>query len=185
MRLKHSTIINMEKQLNRQEIYTGKVIHVVKDEIVMDDETLAYREVVLHNGGVCIALKDSGYYYMVRQYRYALGKEMLEFPAGKIEKGEEPDDAVVREVQEETGFKAKNIKKFGPIIPTCGYCSERIHLYYGEAAEHVGQHFDEDESLKLEKYTFKQIKEMIKNGEIDDSKTIALMYRIELEGLDA
>lgn len=175
----------MEKQLKRQEIYTGKVIHVVKDEVVLDDGTSTIREVVLHNGGVCIGLKDNDYYYMVRQYRYALGKEMLEFPAGKIEKGELPDDAIVREVQEETGYSAKNIKKLGSIIPTCGYCSERIHLYFGEVDEYVGQHFDADERLNLEKYTFAQIKEMIKSGEIDDSKTIALMYQIELEGLDA
>lgn len=175
----------MEKQVKRQEIYEGKVIHVVKDEVVLDDGTSTIREVVLHNGGVCIGLRDNGYYYMVRQYRYALGKEMLEFPAGKIEKGEIPDDAIVREVQEETGYTAKKIKKLGSIIPTCGYCSERIHLYFGEVDSYVGQHFDIDERLNLEKYTFAQIKEMIKSGEIDDSKTIALMYQIELEGLDA
>lgn len=175
----------MEKQIKREEIYKGKVIHVVKDDVVLDDNTTTIREVVLHNGGVCIALKDGDYYYMVRQYRYALEKEMLEFPAGKIEVGEIPDEAIIREVQEETGFVAKNIKKFGSIIPTCGYCSEKIHLYYGEVDHFVGQHFDIDERLNLEKYTFKQIKEKIVNGQIDDSKTIALMYRIELEGLDA
>ena len=175
----------MEKQVKREEIYTGKVIHVVKDEVVLDDDTKAIREVVIHNGGVCIGLKDNGYYYMVRQYRYSEGKEMLEFPAGKIEKGEIPDDAIVREVQEETGYTAKNIKKLGSMIPTCGYYSEMIHLYYGEADQNVGQHFDVDERLNLEKYTFAQIKDMIKSGEIDDSKTIALMYQIELQGLDA
>lgn len=174
----------MEKQVKREEIYSGKVIHVVKDEVVLDDGTKTIREVVLHNGGVCIALKDCDYYYMVSQYRYALGKEMLEFPAGKIEKGEIPDDAIIREVQEETGFTAKNIKKLDSIIPTCGYCSERIYLYYGEVDKYVGQHFDVDERLGLKKYTFKQIKEMIKSGAIDDSKTIALMYRLQLEGID-
>lgn len=174
----------MEKQVKREEIYQGKVIHVVKDEVILDDGTNATREVVLHNGGVCIALRNSDYYYMVRQYRYALGKDMLEFPAGKIEKGEVPDEAILREVIEETGFEAKNIKKFGYVIPTCGYCSEKIYLYYGEVDKYVGQHFDIDERLNLEKYTFTQIKEMIKNGEIDDSKTIALMYRIELEEKD-
>lgn len=174
----------MEKQVKREEIYQGKVIHVVKDEVILDDGTNATREVVLHNGGVCIALRNNDYYYMVRQYRYALGKDMLEFPAGKIEKGEVPDEAILREVIEETGFEAKNIKKFGYVIPTCGYCSEKIYLYYGEVDKYVGQHFDIDERLNLEKYTFTQIKEMIKNGEIDDSKTIALMYRIELEEKD-
>ena len=80
----------MERQVNREEIYQGKVIHVVKDEVELDDGSRAYREVVIHNGGVCIALKDGDKFYMVRQYRYSLGKEMLEFPAGKIEKGEDP-----------------------------------------------------------------------------------------------
>ena len=184
----HSTIIMlfiMEKQLKREEIYSGKVIHVVKDEVVLDDGTKTLREVVIHNGGVCIALKDNGYYYLVKQYRYSHEKEMLEFPAGKIEKGEEPDNAIVREVEEETGFTAKNIKKLGYVIPTCGYSSEKIYLYYGEVDSYVGQHFDVDERLGLEKYTFKQLKEMVKNHIIDDGKTIALMYQIELEGLDA
>lgn len=190
MRSKHvenSTIIviKMEKRLSRQDIFEGKVIRVAKDKVSLDDGTIASRELVFHNGGVCIALKDDDKYFMVRQYRYALGKEMLEFPAGKIEKDEEPDEAIEREVIEETGYKAKDIIKLGKVIPTCGYDNEKIYLYYGLAGENVGQHFDADERINVEKYTFKEIKEMIKNNTIDDSKTIALMYRIELEGLDA
>jgi len=174
----------MEKQIKRQEIYNGKVIHVVRDEVALDDGGTAIREVVLHNGGVCIALNDNGYYYLVSQFRYVLGKEMLEFPAGKIEKGEDPDDAIRREVVEETGFEAKDIRKLGSIIPTCGYCSERIHLYYAKAGEHVGQHFDPDERIDLKKYTFSQIRQLILDGSIDDAKTIALMYYLEANGID-
>ena len=176
----------MEKQVNRQEIYSGKVIHVVKDEVELDDGSRTYREVVLHNGGVCIALKDhEGKYFMVKQYRYSLGKEMLEFPAGKIEKGEDPDKAIEREAIEETGYSVKNIRKFNFIIPTCGYCSEKIYLYYGEIDEKLGQHLDIDERIDLYRFSMREIKEMIKAGEIDDSKTIALAYRLELEGIDA
>lgn len=174
----------MEKQKNRQEIYEGKVIHVVKDGVILDDGTSAVREVVKHNGGVCIALKDDQYYYMVRQYRYAQSKEMLEFPAGKIEKNENPDDAIIREVEEETGFCAKNIRNLGSIVPTCGYSSEVIYLYYGEVDKYVGQNFDVDERINLEKYTLKEIKEMIKKNIIDDAKTIALLYRLQIEGID-
>lgn len=174
----------MEKQLNRKEIYDGKVIHVYKDEVVLDDGTTSIRELVLHNGGVCIALNDNGYFYLVKQYRYALSKEMLEFPAGKIEKGETPDKAILREAIEETGYSVKNIRSLGSIVPTCGYCSEVIHLYYGEVDQKIGQHFDEDERITLDKYTYKEIEEMINNNTIDDAKTIALMYRIKLEGLD-
>lgn len=174
----------MEKLRKREEIFSGKVIHVVKDEVELDDGTISYREVVYHNGGVCIGLKDGDYYYMVRQFRYALNKEMLEFPAGKIEKNEKADDAILRECIEETGYSVKNIKKLGYVIPTCGYDNEMIHLYYGEVDSKLNQHFDFDERIDLEKYTFKEIKQMIKDGTINDSKTIALMYRIELEGLD-
>lgn len=176
----------MEKFLKREEIYNGKVIHVVKDEVEIDDGSHAFREVVLHNGGACIALKDTdGKYFVVRQYRYALGKEMLEFPAGKIEKGENPTEAIYREAVEETGYSVKNLKVLDYIIPTCGYCSEKIHLYYGEVDKHPGQHLDVDERLDLEKYSLKELKELFKAGKIDDSKTIALMYRLELEGIDA
>lgn len=173
----------MEKQVSRQDLYQGKVIHVVKDEVSLDDGTKTIREVVLHNGGVCIALKDGKDFYLVKQYRYAHGKMMLEFPAGKIEKGELPDDAIVREVQEETGYKAKNIRKLGGIIPTCGYSSEVIHLYYGEVDEYVGQHFDVDERIEISKYSYVEISKMIKEGVIDDAKTIALMYQLQLNNL--
>ena len=182
---KRHFLLIMEKQNKRQEIFTGKVIHVVKDEVVLDDGSIAYREVALHNGGVCIALKDNDYYYMVRQYRYPMQKEMLEFPAGKIEKGEDPDLAILREAEEEAGYTVKNLRKFGYIAPTCGYSSEKIYLYYGEADQKVGQHLDVDERINVEKYTFKQIEEMIKNNEIEDSKTIALVLHLKLVGIDA
>ena len=104
--------------------------------------------------------------------------------SGKIEKGEDPDETILREAVEETGYSVKNIKKLGSIIPTCGYCSERIHLYYGEADEKIGQHFDPDERIDLKRYTYKQIAEMISNGQIDDAKTIAVMYHLKNEGID-
>ena len=175
----------MEKQVKRETIYDGKVIRVYKDEVELDDGTRSLREIVQHNGGVCIALKKDGRYFVVEQYRYALGRDMLELPAGKIEKGEDPLFAILREVEEETGYKAENLKEMGYVIPTCGYCTEKIYLYYGEAGEEVGQHFDRDERIELKQYTFKELKEMIKDGKINDSKTIALVLRIEMEGLDA
>ena len=122
---------------------------------------------------------------MVKQFRYSLGKEMYEFPAGKIEMGEDPDEAIAREAIEETGYEALNIRKFNCIVPTCGYCSEKIYLYYGEAGRRLGQHLDIDERIDLYRFTFDEIRDMIRNDLIDDSKTIALMYRLELEGIDA
>ena len=175
----------MEKQIEREEIYDGKVIRVYKDVVELDDGTRSLREIVQHNGGVCIALKKEDSYFVVEQFRYALGRDMLEFPAGKIEKGEDPLEAILREVEEETGYKAEGLTELGYVIPTCGYCTEKIYLYYAKAGQEVGQHFDKDERIELKRYTFKELKEMIRVGKINDSKTIALMFRIEMEGLDA
>ena len=176
----------MEKGIKRELIYQGKVISMNVDDIVLDDGTKAKREFVLHNGGVCIAMKDSdGRFFMVRQFRYVQGKEMWEFCAGKIEKGEDPDKAILREAEEELGHKARNVRKLGQIIPTCAYSSEIIHLYYGEKGEKVGQNLDYDERLEPSRFTFEEIKEMIRNGEIDDAKTIAIMYHMEMAGLNA
>ena len=174
----------MEKKLERQEIYTGKVIHVTKDKVVLDNGTQSYREGVYHNGGACIALKDiDNKFFMVRQFRYVPDMEMLEFPAGKIEIGENPDETILRECVEETGFSCKNVKKLGFMVPTCGYSSEKIYLYYGEVDSDVGQHFDVDEDLKLEKYSMEEIKQMIKDNVISDAKTICIVQKLELEGI--
>lgn len=173
----------MEKLIKREEIYKGKVIHVVKDDVELDDGSKAIREVVLHNGGVCIGLKHDDKFFMVKQYRYATGKEMYEFPAGKIELNEKPDEAILRESVEETGYEAKNVVKLGSIIPTCGYCSERIYLYYGECGECLGQDLDIDERINVYEFSFDEIKKMVKDGTIDDAKTIALLYKIEMEKL--
>ena len=169
----------MEKLVKRKEIFDGKVIHVVLDEVSLDDGKITNREVAMHRGGVCIGLKHNDSYFLVRQYRYAQGKEMLEFPAGKIEKDENPDDAVLREAIEETGFEAINVRKVGKMVPTCGYSSEIIHLYLGETGEYRGQNLDADERINVFEYRPEQIRKMIKDGTIDDGKTIALMYHIE------
>lgn len=174
----------MEKQLKREEIYNGKVISVVKDEVSIDNGRTSIREVVIHNGGACIAIKNGNKFFLVSQYRYAQGAQLLEFPAGKIEKGESPDETILREAQEETGYSVKNLKYFGYIVPTGGYSSEKIYLYYGEADQKVGQHFDTDENLSLKAYTFAELQQLVKDKVIVDGKTIALMYFLKMEGLD-
>lgn len=175
----------MEKQVKREEIYSGKVIKVVVDDVEIDDDVKTKREIVLHNGGACIAIKDvDGKYLMVKQYRYAQQKEMLEFCAGKIEKGENPDDAIIREAKEETGSIVTNVRKFGYIIPTCGYSSEKIYLYYGEVVSKTNQDLDKDERINVYKYSLAEIRQMILDGTIDDAKTIAVLYHIENLGID-
>ncbi len=175
----------MEKRIDGKNIYDGKIIRVVLDDVELDDGSRSKREVVYHNGGACIAMRaKDGNFYLVKQYRYAVGKDMLEFCAGKIEIGEDPKEAILREAQEELGFSVKNLQSFGYIIPTCGYCSEKIYLYYGEEDEAVGQHLDDNERIDLFKYSYADIEKMIIDGQIDDGKTVALMYRIKVAGLN-
>lgn len=175
----------MEKLYKRNDIYEGRVVHLVNDEVEIDDGSHTFREVVYHRGGACIALKDKdNKYLMVRQFRYALDREMLEFCAGKLEKGEDPDDAIIREAREELGSTVKNLVKLGYMIPTCGYSSEKIYLYYGEKEDSVSQDFDEDERIDLDKHSFGEIKEMIKSGVINDAKTICLVSRMILNGIE-
>lgn len=175
----------MEKQISTQTIYDGKVVKLIKDEVELDDGTRSYREIVCHHGGACIALKrQDGKYFMVKQYRYSQSEDMLEFCAGKLNEGEDPLEAVIRETEEELGYRTKNLKSLGYMIPTCGYSSEKIYLYYGEAAEYVGGHLDEDERLDVYAYTFDEIKAMIMQGQIIDAKTICIMYRLEMENIN-
>jgi len=170
----------MEKKISREEIYKGKVLDLVVDEIKTENGVSAKREVVLHRGGCAIALKDTdGKFFVVRQYRYAQEEYLLEFCAGKREPGETPLETIKREVVEELGYSAKNIVELGYVIPSCAILTEKIYLFYGEVDEKLKQHFDFDEDLKIEKYSLEEIEKMILNNEINDAKTIALTYRIK------
>ena len=174
----------MERKVSGETIYDGRVLKLIKDEVELDDGTKSIREVVIHHGGACIALKNKrNKYYMVRQYRYSLGMDLLEFCAGKLNEGENPREAVIREAREEIGCSVKNLKDLGYVIPTCGYSSEKIYLFYGEEDEYLGQHFDEDERLEVEEYSLEELLYMIKTGDLIDAKTICILQRILMEKL--
>lgn len=173
---------HMERKLHSETIYDGRVLKLIRDDVELDDGTKSMREVVIHHGGACIALKNKhNKFYMVRQYRYSLSMEMLEFCAGKLNEGENPTEAIIREAQEELGVTVKNLKSYGYVVPTCGYSSEKIYLFYGEEDEQVGQHFDEDERLEVEEYSFEELLKMIETGELVDGKTICLLQRMMME----
>lgn len=170
----------MEKFNKRQEIYNGYIVKLVKDEVILDDGSISYREVVKHNGGACIAIEDNeGKFLMVKQYRYAVEREMYEFCAGKLEPNEDPKNTAIREAVEETGYSVKDVVDFGYMVPTCGYCSELIYLYYAKLDKFLGQELDKDERIELHRFTLDEIHQMIKEGKIVDAKSICLAYHIE------
>ena len=169
-----------EEPIKQEVIYDGKVIKVRKDIAINTLYKEVFREVVEHPGGVGIALEDKdGLFYLVRQYRYGQGKEMLEFPAGKKEKGEDPLETAKREIIEETGYEGIDFECLGEIVPTPAYDTEVINLYYAKEGKKIGQSLDEDEYVEIEKYSLKEIIDMIIKGEITDAKTVAMAFLIK------
>lgn len=167
-----------EKTLGSKVVYDGKVMTVIRDDVEVSDGHKSFREVVIHSGGVVIvALKDEETILLVKQYRYPLKQVNLELHAGKLEIGENPDEACKRELEEETGYRAKNWKSLGYINTTPGICTEKLYLYFASELEFVGEHPDEGEIIKCYEYKIKDVLEMVKNGQVNDAKTICAITR--------
>ena len=160
-----------EKTIDTERIFEGKIINVRRDRVtVMEGES--FREIVEHNGGAVVAaVKPDGKMIMVRQYRKPAERVMLEVPAGKIDQGENPETAALRELKEETGYTARKIRKLTQMYPSVGYSEELLYLFLctdlipGETA------FDENEAIDIEEYPIEQLASMVMNGEIQDGKS--------------
>ena len=170
-----------ETQLSSTPVFEGKVISVTRDEVRLENNDTSWREVVHHHGGAAvIALTEDNEIYMVRQYRYAVGQELLEIPAGKLEKGEDPFEAAKRELGEEAGLYADTYIDLGYIIPTCGYCNEKIYVYAAKGLHSTKQHLDADEFLSVFKMKLTEAVDKVLNGEITDSKTAFAVMKLSI-----
>ncbi len=163
----------MEKKLSSELKYDGGVVKVYLDRVLTEKGNEANRDVVRHNGGAgVIALNNEGDIYLVRQFRYAVGEELIEIPAGKLEPGEDPMVTAARELTEEAGIVAGTISPLGSIIPTCGYCDEVIHIYSACDISDAQQNLDEDEHLTVFTVPLKKAVDAVLSGEIKDGKTV-------------
>lgn len=161
-----------EKKLTSKQIFDGKVVKLFVDTVELPDGKEAIREIVRHPGAVCvIPVTPEGDVIMVKQYRYAFEQIMLEIPAGKLEPGEDPLEAVKRELEEESGVVAGNIEYMGQIFTTVAIFDEKIHAYLATDLVYKNAHPDEDEFLEVEKIPLSTLVDMVMNGEIKDSKT--------------
>ncbi len=160
-----------EKTLSSQRIYEGAIINLRKDKVTVQNGT-SYREIVEHNGGaVLAALTPDGKMVMVRQFRKPAERVMLEAPAGKIDVGEAPEAAAVRELKEETGYTAGKVKHLLSFYPSVGYSEEMLHLYLCTELTAGETCFDENEAIDIEEMDVETLHQMVMAGEIQDAKT--------------
>lgn len=170
-----------EKQLSKEYVFKGKIINVRRDVAKLPNDTTAFREVVEHNGGVCVAaLTDDNEILFVKQFRYPYMEEIFEIPAGKRDSiNENPLECGKRELKEETGATAKKFISLGELYPTPGYCGEIIWMYAALGLDFGKQNPDEDEFLEVKKIPLKKAIEMIINGEIKDAKTQTAILKLK------
>lgn len=171
-----------EKQLSAEYIYKGRIIKLRRDTALLPNGKTATREVIEHNGGVCVAaLTENDEVLFVSQYRYPYGEEVLEIPAGKRDsKDEDPLECGIRELREETGATAENFIFLGELYPTPGYCGEIIWLYAATGLSYGEQDTDEDEFLSVTKIPLEKAVEKILKGEIKDAKTQAAVLKLKI-----
>lgn len=161
-----------EKKISSRQVFDGVVVKLFVDEVELPDGKKSVREVVRHPGAVCvIPVTDNGEVIMVRQYRYAFGQPLLEVPAGKLEPGEDPLEAAMRELEEETGTVAKSIEHIGELYTTVAIIDEKIQMYLATGLTYKNAHPDDGEFLEVEKIPLDTLVGMVMNGEIKDSKT--------------
>lgn len=167
-----------ERRLSCEEKFNGRVIHVHLDTVELPNGKTSTREIVNHPGGVGIlALDEKNQVLVVRQFRYAFGKVLTEIPAGKLEYGEDPYAAAMRELREETGAVTDSLTPLGEIYPTPGYCDEVIRLYLARNLRWGEMDLDEDEFLRVDRMPFAQLEEEILAGRICDAKTVAAVLK--------
>ena len=162
-----------EIKLEREEIYDGHVLHLVKDTVRLPNGKNAIREICLHVGAVCvIPILPDGRVIMERQFRYAHGRVFYEIPAGKLDSpDEDPLDAARRELREETGAVAGKMTYLGAVDTSPALISEKIYMYLAEELTFGERELDEDEFLNVEYAPLSELYRMVMAGEICDSKT--------------
>ena len=168
-----------EKCLDSKLIFDGKVLHLYRDDISLPDGKSAFREYCRHIGAVCvIPITDEGEVICVRQYRYPYGEVLLEIPAGKLDfKGEIPDDAVRRELREETGATSGKLTYLGKFYSSPAILDECIHMYMAENLTFGDTDFDDDEFIEVVKIPLVKMVDMVVRGEISDGKTQAAVMK--------
>lgn len=168
-----------EKVIATEQIYSGRVVNLAVHAVRLPDGTTSKREQIRHPGAVAvIALDDEQQVLLVRQYRLPAERILVELPAGTLEPGEDPREAAIRELREETGFRPGELEHLGGLFVAPGYTTEYIHLYLTREVTHDPLDGDVDEFISMERRPLREALDMIESGEIVDSKTIIGLLRV-------
>jgi ADP-ribose pyrophosphatase len=167
-----------EERIRSNLIYSGKIFNVYRDEVMLPNGKLAYREAVDHNGAVAIVPLDKDEVILIRQFRYSTGEEILEIPAGTLNKGEDPESCARRELEEEIGYTAGKIKKMTEFFLAPGYSNELLHLFIAWDLSQSSQILDGDEFVQIERYPRENVIELVMNRKVRDAKTIIGLYML-------
>ena len=158
--------------------YNGLIINTTLDRVMLQNGEQTLREVVEHPGGVTvIPVDDEGFVYCVRQFRYPMLEHLLEVPAGKLEKEEEPLQCAVRELSEETGISASEYVYLGKIYPSPGFCREILYIYMARGLSFGKPHPDQNEFLDVEKIHIDELVKLVMDNELADAKTVVAVLK--------
>jgi ADP-ribose pyrophosphatase len=173
-----------EKTLKTEQIFSGKIISLQVDDVELPNGKTSKREIVKHPGAVAVlAITDDNKIVMVEQYRKALERTLVEIPAGKLEKGEEPRLSALRELEEETGYECKQLEWLISFYTSPGFADEIIHLYLatGLSKKENAAGLDEDEFVNLIELTLEEALQYIQEQKIYDAKTAYAIQYLQLQ----
>ncbi|MEK3881525.1 NUDIX hydrolase [Paenibacillus sp. PL2-23] len=172
-----------EETISSEPIFQGKIISLQVDTVTLADGRSATREIVRHPGAAAVVALLDGKLLVVEQFRKPLEKCQIEIPAGKLDGDEDPLVAAARELEEETGYKAKELKLLNAFYTSPGFADEKLYVYWATELEPGEQQLDEDEDIQVEAITLEQAEAYIAEGRISDAKTILAVYAWKLHQL--
>jgi len=167
--------VNDAEKLNSERVCRGKVFNVDRDRVRMPNGREVTVDVVRHSKSVVLVpMPEPGHVTLVKQYRYAVNQTLWELPAGSVDEGESPERAARRECHEEIGLVPATVVRLGALYPTPGYCDEEMIFFRLSGLDKTDEqaHVDEDEDIEAKTFEIRDVREMIRRGEILDMKTI-------------
>jgi ADP-ribose pyrophosphatase len=171
------------KVIQSEVLYEGKLRGVC--EVLEAPNGKRFRhETIEHPGAVVILpVRDAGAIVFVEQYRHSVQRRVLELPAGTLEKGESPAVCAQRELQEEIGMAASDLRPLGTLLPAPGFCSEEQHVFFAKGLYASKATPDDDEFITVEALSRAEVESAIRSGRLVDGKSLALIFRAQVEGL--